>query len=1217
MKMINVAKSKAVRISVVVLAFLLVVAGVIVGVRSGDQDQGSGTVVVSDAPVLPATARALPASFKPVKTVDSENVEAPAATEAIPKDAGWHEVPETEQQSLWRAFSEARRTIYPLTEGQRVQEINEGVHFFAQNPNNQIVMRFMDHGVKLGSGYAGRDWEGVVSLRSGHGPTEIRHEGTVLEYHHGDGVVEWYDNQPAGLMHGFVLNHRPGWAGPGEVVLSVGLDGLSTREGDLGLEFVDAEGNPVLAYRDLKVWDANGTMLEANMQPSESGALIALNDSTATYPVTVDPLIASLEEKLGPEVTGDGAGLDAFGISVSVSGDTALVGATGDDDHGSESGSAYVLVRLGGIWSHQAKLTASDGAEDDYFGTSVSVSGDTALVGAFVDDDHGISSGSAYVFERVGSSWSQQAKLTASDGAAYDHFGISVSVSGDTALVGARHDDDHGISSGSAYVFERVGSSWNQQAKLTASDGAAADYFGYSVSVSGDTALMGAYGDDDHGSESGSAYVFERVGSSWSQQAKLTANDGAENDHFGSSVSVSGDTALMGAYGDDDYGSESGSAYVFERVGGIWSQQAKLTADDGAEYDHFGYSVSVSGDIALVGTLEIYASSGSAYVFERVGSAWSQQAKLTANDGAENDNFGTSVSVSGDTALVGAYGDDDQGSGSGSAYVFERVGSAWSQQTKLTAGDGAEYDRFGYSVSMSGNTALVGAYGDDDYGSESGSAYVFERVGGSWSQQAKLTASDGAEYDRFGYSVSVSGDTVLVGAVRNYSYGGYDDGNSAYVFERVGSSWSQQAKLTASDGAEYDDFGTSVSVSGDTALMGAYGDDDYGSESGSAYVFERVGGIWSQQAKLTADDGAEYDHFGYSVSVSGDTALVGARHDDDQGSGSGSAYVFERVGGIWSQQAKLTADDGAASDRFGYSVSVSGDTALMGAYGDDDYGSESGSAYVFERVGGIWSQQAKLTAGDGAKYDRFGYSVSVSGDTVLVGAAHEDDDHVSKYDSGAAYVFERVGSSWSQQAKLTAGDGAEYDYFGYSVSVSGDTALVGAFSNDGFDLFGGPALDQGSIYVYRLSGHSNSDTDSASDAWETANGFDPMVPDVFILDTDGDGDLDILEIFQGTDRNTSAERYGFQQVGANADQQQLTTEYRHGTTQNAVSATGKWSCDLVNWHNSGETADGLTVVIQESVQYTGTGYEIIGVTVSVTGGSCDRLFYTIDLAPIE
>jgi hypothetical protein len=133
---------------------LVGVAGVIVGVRSGDQDQGSGTVVVSDAPVLPATARALPASFKPVKTVDSENVEAPAATEAIPKDAGWHEVPETEQQSLWRAFSEARRTIYPLTEGQRVQEINEGVHFFAQNPNNQIVMRFMDHGVKLGSGYA-------------------------------------------------------------------------------------------------------------------------------------------------------------------------------------------------------------------------------------------------------------------------------------------------------------------------------------------------------------------------------------------------------------------------------------------------------------------------------------------------------------------------------------------------------------------------------------------------------------------------------------------------------------------------------------------------------------------------------------------------------------------------------------------------------------------------------------------------------------------------------------------------------------------------------------------------------------------------------------------------------------------------------------------------------------------------------------------------------
>jgi len=214
----------------------------------------------------------------------------------------------------------------------------------------------------------------------------------------------------------------------------------------------------------------------------------------------------------------------------------------------------------------EAKLTASDGDTGDSFGWSVSVSGDYALVGAHNDDDNGSSSGSAYIFRREGNDWLEEAKLTASDGESFDSFGIRVSLSGDYALVGAYGDDDNGSGAGSAYVFRRVGNDWIEEAKLIASERGGDANFGLSVSLSGNYALVGAYGDDDNGSFSGSAYIFRREGSHWTEAAKLTANDGGASDYFGFSVSVSGDYALAGAHGDDDNGIGSGSAYVYSGV---------------------------------------------------------------------------------------------------------------------------------------------------------------------------------------------------------------------------------------------------------------------------------------------------------------------------------------------------------------------------------------------------------------------------------------------------------------------------------------------------------------------------------------------------------------------------------------------------------------------------------------------------------------------------
>jgi hypothetical protein len=319
---------------------------------------------------------------------------------------------------------------------------------------------------------------------------------------------------------------------------------------------------------------------------------------------------------------------------------------------------------------------------------------------------------------RSGTRWSQQQKLTASDAAPNDDFGLAVAVSGDTAVVGAIGDDDAGRDSGAAYVFVRSGTRWSQQQKLTASEAASNDLFGISVAVSGDTAVVGAYADDDAGGDSGAAYVFVRSGTRWRQQQKLTASDAASSDLFGNSVAVSGDTAVVGARGDDDAGGvNSGAAYVFVRSGTRWSQQQKLTASDAAPNDDFGLAVALSGDTAVVG-----AENNSAYVFVRSGTRWSEQQKLTASDAAAGAGgfFGNSVAVSGDTAVVGAYADVDAGGDSGAAYVFVRSGTRWSEQQKLTASDAAAGIRFGNSVAVSGDTAVVGAYADD-------SAYVFVR----------------------------------------------------------------------------------------------------------------------------------------------------------------------------------------------------------------------------------------------------------------------------------------------------------------------------------------------------------------------------------------------------------------------------------------------------------------------------------------------------------
>ena len=403
------------------------------------------------------------------------------------------------------------------------------------------------------------------------------------------------------------------------------------------------------------------------------------------------------ERKVTKLTAFDGAENDYFAYSVAVDGETAVVGAYGPD---SSKGAAYVLVRQSGAWSQVAKLTALDGQDNDQFGRSVAVDGDTVVVGAALGEGGVDNAGAAYVFTKPGTGWAdatETAKLTASDGADTDLFGFSLAMDGDTVVVGAYWDDDNGDDSGSVYVFTKAtDSEWadaTETVKLTASDGAAGDSFGISMALDGDTMAAGAPEDDD----SGSAYVFTRQAGAWSEVARLTAYGGAAEDNFGFSVAVDGDTVVVGATQDDDKGSNSGSAYVFtEPASGVWddaTETAKLTASDGAADDEFGVSVAVDGDKVVVGAHVgdgNVQDSGAAYLFTKPAAGWAtatETTKLTASDGAADDGFGISVAVDGDTVVAGAHQND----GSGSAYVFDVSGWTPIDNSEAGANNGTSY----------------------------------------------------------------------------------------------------------------------------------------------------------------------------------------------------------------------------------------------------------------------------------------------------------------------------------------------------------------------------------------------------------------------------------------------------------------------------------------------------------------------------------------------
>ena len=586
----------------------------------------------------------------------------------------------------------------------------------------------------------------------GSQPACVEANGTRVEYQWDDALTEWYINDQRGLEHGYTVHRRPSSshddrphfvaAHKAEPLLRFTLavrGNLSLQISDAGRDvtFVNESGAAVVTYSGLKVFDADGTDVPAWFENVDAGLLLNVDDSAARYPLTIDPTAQQAYLK----ASNTGAD-DLFGHAVAISGDTVVVGAPQEDSSAT------------GVNGNQASNTAPN-------------------------------SGAAYVFVRNGTTWTQQAYLKASNASVIssdDRFGQSVAISGDTVVVGANREDsnatgvngnqnnDSALESGAAYVFVRSGTTWSQQAYLKSSNTGDFDFFGWSVSVSGNTVVVGAYPEDSNAtgvngnqadnsaSASGAAYVFVRSGTTWSQQAYLKASNTDAFDKFGWSVGASGDTVVVGAYEEDSNATgvngnqgnnveASGAAYVFFRSGTSWSQQAYLKASNTGNGDWFGYSLSMSGDTIVVGSPfessiatgvngdqnnDNHPSAGAAYVFVRDGTTWTQQAYVKASNTpnlndpfAGGDLFGVSVSVSADLLVVGATSEDSNATGvngnqldntafdSGAAYVFSRSGTTWSQQAYLKASNSETNDFFGEPVAVSGNTVVVGTPVED------------------------------------------------------------------------------------------------------------------------------------------------------------------------------------------------------------------------------------------------------------------------------------------------------------------------------------------------------------------------------------------------------------------------------------------------------------------------------------------------------------------------
>jgi hypothetical protein len=749
---------------------------------------------------------------------------------------------------------------------------------------------------------------------------------------------------------------------------------------------------------------------------------------------------------------------DRFGWSVDISGNYAIVGAYYEDDSGgTDSGKAYIFnVTTGTLLFTLNNPNTYSTSADDRFGYSVAISGNYAIVGAPDEDDAGgTSSGKVYIYNvTTGALLFTLNNPNAYGNSTSDRFGWSVAISGNYAIVGANAEDDAGgTESGKAYIFNvTTGALLYTLNNPNAYSTSAADGFGWSVAISGNYAIVGAYYEDDtSGTISGKAYIYNvTTGTLLFTLNNPNAYSTSTNDEFGGKVAISGNYAIVGAYFEDDAGgANSGKAYIYNvTTGQLLYTLDNPTASGTSAFDYFGYPVGISGNYAIVGAyLEDDAgnNSGKAYMFtvnDLIDASQIEQISFTngvefnfqsdklfqrahsagnliqtlhnpnAYSTSAADQFAVAVAISGNYAMVQASAEDDAGgTSSGKVYIYNvTTGALLFTLNNPNVYSTSASDAFGLDVAISGNYAIVGApFEDDAGGANSGKAYIYNVTTGALLYTLNNpTAFSTSAGDFFGNVVAISGNYAIVGARAEGDAGGVNSGK-AYIYNVTTGALlftlNNPNTYSTSDG---DTFGWSVAISGNYAIVGAYFEDDTGGgSSGKAYIYNvTTGALLYTLNNPNAYSTSNADNFGDAVAISGNYAIVGAPLEDDTGGGSsGKAYIYNvTTGALLFTLNNPNAYGTSAGDSFGTSVAISGNYAIVGADAEQDAGGSSGKAYIYNvTTGALLFALNNPNAYSTSNGDQFGISVAISGNYAIVGANTEDD--AGGASSGKAYIF--------------------------------------------------------------------------------------------------------------------------------------------------------------------------------------------------------------------
>ena len=797
-----------------------------------------------------------------------------------------------------------------------------------------------------------------------------------------------------------------------------------------------------------------------------------------------------------------------------------------------------------------AKIQADDGQREDNYGKSIAVSGDYTVVGASNEDSTAENSGAVYLYKKNSlGELTQIAKLKADDAEENDYFGYSVAIDGDYIVVGAYKEDTNENNAGSVYIFKRKSDDTNdtkQIAKIQADSPQEDAKFGNAVSISGRYIAVGSsYDNFDTEDDAGSVYLFKRNSDSKddvSQIAQLNASNYGKEDWFGHSVAIDGDYIIVGAYGEDTKGDNAGAIYLFKRNSDDdddTKQIAMIVINHAHDFDYLGYSVAISGNYILTATHGDDSSAenaGMAYLFERKSDDEDDVkliSKFEAKEPHPYDYFGRSVSMNGVYMLIGAsYEDTDKESNSGSAYLFRRDFTQKNnvkQVKKLQSREVLEDEYFGYSVALNGDNIAIATHKQNGkvfsyiFDIEPlDKVYLYNSIETEYEEQfsrkfVKTFDGESPSSDKITYTLDGTDADLLdfknnklsFNTVPDYEKpqdGGRDNSYKIKIIatDEYNQTTSKNIKLLVqnryflyaskiqSKKPKADDaFAQSVSVSGDYMAVGVPFNDDVALGGGTAYLFKKDSdGKLQQIAKFRADDVQENDNFGHSISIDGDYIIVGAPNEDTSAENGGTVYLFKRKSDDKNdvrQIAKIDADDTKENDLFGYSVSISGNYIAVGAYQEDSKADNAGSAYLFRRDSddnNDISQIEKLQADDAKANDYFGYSVGISGNYIAVGAYQNEEDD-SDTNTGSAYLFKRkTDNDVPLIAEFEADDKADYDYFAKSIAIDGDYIIVGAYNEDFNDI-----NNSGSAYLFKRDSDDDNDTNqiakiSADDASE-------------------------------------------------------------------------------------------------------------------------------------